>query len=278
MQMNDQLKHSALDYDAFMEVVRRRRSVRKFEHGREVDRELLLRIAEAGRWAPTGANTQCWDLIVVHDPAMRAKVFDVFLRQAKRLVAHAKGFPAVNKTYLEDAVAIFIVVADPRWKVCFPQGTSPDWVEEYDDNNEKIFLASIGAVVQNLQLATTAVGLTSAWLSGGGEATTNRELSELLGYPENMQAVGTMPVGYPRKDAGLRYRRPIEQVVHWDRYQPEQFRPQPMIDYYEANLRPFAMYRGDENMADWEDAEEKAGEWLEAFTGSHPNPGGKLPE
>ncbi len=265
------------DYPAFMNVVRRRRSVRKFEPGREVRRELLLRIAEAGRWAPTGANTQCWDLIVVHDPAIRSRVFEVFLRQAKRLVAHAKGFPAVMKTYLEDAVAILVVVGDPRWKACFPQGTSDEYREQYAANNERIYMASLGAVVQNLQLAVTAVGLTSAWLSGGGEEQTNAELAELLGYPRFMRAAATIPIGYPRADAALRYRRPLEQLVHWNRYDATKFRPREMIDYFEARLRPFAMYRGSERMEDWEDAAEKLGPWFDAFTGPAPNPSGELP-
>ena len=276
--MGESIPTTNLDYDAMLEVMRRRRSVRKFESGRRVPRELLLKIAEAGRWAPTGANTQCWDLIVVEDPERITAVLEVFLRQARRLVEHAKGFPAVMKTYLEDAVAILVVIGDPRWKACFPQGTSPEMVAEYNANNEKIYLASLGAAIQNLQLGVTAVGLTSAWLSGGGETQTNADLSELLGYPPFMEAIGTIPVGYPRKDAGLRYRRPLEQIVHWNRYDPTNFRPQAMIDHYIEHMRPFAMYRDQESPLDWDDADEKLGPWKEAFTGPEPNPSGELPE
>lgn len=276
--MGESIPNTNLNYDAMLEVMRRRRSVRKFEPGHRVPRELLLKIAEAGRWAPTGANTQCWDLIVVEDPERIAAVLEVFLRQARRLVDHAKGFPAVMKTYLEDAVAILVVIGDPRWKACFPQGTSPEMVAEYNANNEKIYLASLGAAVQNLQLGVTAVGLTSAWLSGGGETQTNADLAELLGYPTFMEAIGTIPVGYPRKDAGLRYRRPLEQIVHWNRYDPTNFRPQAMIDHYIEHVRPFAMYRDQESALDWDDADEKLGPWKEAFTGPEPNPSGELPE
>ena len=45
------------------EIMRRRRSVRQFERGRKVTRDTLLSVAESARWAPTGANSQCWDLI-----------------------------------------------------------------------------------------------------------------------------------------------------------------------------------------------------------------------
>ncbi len=253
------------NYDDIITLIRRRRSVRKFEKGKSVGRDELLRIAEAGRWGPTGANAQPWDLVIVDEPAKKQQVLDVFLRQSQRLVDHAKGFPAVKKTYLANTVAIFIVLGDPRWKACFPQATSAEWQQEYADNNDRIYLASLGAVIQNIQLGVTACGLTSAWLSGGGEDTTNRELAEVLGYPRNLEAIGTIPVGYPEKDVNLRYRRPLSQIVHWNGYDAEKIRPDAMIDHYVSEVRPFAMYRTVEDMNDWEDADEILGKWRSAF-------------
>lgn len=265
-----------IHYDELLEVVHRRRSVRRFEPGRSVPRETLLQIAEAGRWGPTGANAQHWDLIIVDDPQTRDRVLDVFLRQSQRLIDHVKGFPAVKKTYLQNTVAIFIVLGDPRYKVCFPQATTESMRAEYDKNNDAIYLASLGAVVQNIQLAVTAVGLTSAWLSGGGEETTNHELADILGYPRNLEAIGTIPVGYPEKDVGRRYRRPLEQIVHWNGYDKDKYRSDEMLEFYLNKLRPFAMYRGDEDLRVWEDCDEKLGAWKDAFTG--PAPGRDAPK
>lgn len=255
------------DYDDLIAVVRKRRSVRRFAQGQSVPRETLLRIAEAARWAPTGANSQCFEVVIVDDPDMRERVLDAFLAQSNRLIDHVKGFPAVKKTYMANTVAIFIVLADARWKAAFPVATSPEWAREYRENNERILLASIGAVVQNIQLAVTAVGLTSAWLSGGGEDTTNRDLAALLGYPDCMRAVGTIPVGVPEKDLASRYRRPLDAMVHWNGYEVDKFRPDAMVDYYVSDVRQFAMYRGEEDAADWDDAEKRLGPWRAAFTG-----------
>jgi nitroreductase len=260
------------EYDDVIQLIKRRRSVRRFEKGKVVDRDQLLRIAEAGRWGPTGANAQPWDLVIVDDAAKKQQVLDVFLRQSQRLVDHAKGFPAVKKTYLANTVAIFIVLGDPRWKACFPQATTAEWQQDYADNNERIYLASLGAVIQNIQLAVTACGLTSAWLSGGGEDTTNGELSAVLGYPPYMQAIGTIPVGYPEKDVSLRYRRPLGQIVHWNGYDQDKIRPDDMVEYYVREVRPFAMYRSLEDMNDWEDADEILGKWRPAFTSGNAKP------
>ena len=262
----------------FEDVIRRRRSVRKFEPGRSVGREVLERIVDCGRWSPSGANAQCFDFIVIDEPDLRDKVTEVFLEQAKRLVDHAKGFPAVKKSYLANTVAIVVVLGDPRWKVCFPQPTTPGMEEEYLANNEAIFLCSLGAAIQNIQLGVTAEGLTSAWLSGGGEPMTNKALSELLGYPEWMTAYGTIPIGYPAASQNRRFRRPLSQCLHWNGYEPRQYRPHAQVDFYESTLRPFAMYRDEESPESWEDRAEKLGAWDAAFTAAHPNPGGKLEE
>ncbi|MFO1114385.1 MAG: nitroreductase family protein [Beijerinckiaceae bacterium] len=260
----------------FQDVIRKRRSVRKFEPGRKVGRDVLERIVDCGRWAPSGANVQCWDVIVVDEPWVRDEVMAIFMRQAQRLVDHAKGFPAVKKTYLANTVAIVLVLGDPRWKSCFPQATSADWDSEYRANNEAIFLCSLGAAIQNIQLSVAAEGLTSAWLSGGGEEVTNSELSALLGYPSWMKAYGVVPIGYPAIDQSRRYRRPLEQVLHWNRYEPTKYRRHEQVDYYESTVRPFAMYRDDESMDQWPDKEEKLGPWLSAFTTAIANPGAVL--
>lgn len=263
---------------SFKEIVRRRRSVRKFEPGKMVGRDVLERIVDCGRWAPSGANVQCWDFIVVDEPTMRDAVTAVFLRQAQRLVDHAKGFPAVKKTYLENTVAIILVIGDPRWKVCFPQPTTPEWEAEYLDNNQAIFLCSLGAAIQNIQLGVTAEGLTSAWLSGGGEDLTNKDLSVLLRYPAWMKAYGTIPIGYPSVQQNRRYRRPLGQTLHWNRYQATQYRRHEQVDFYESALRPFAMYRDEETVDAWPDRNEKLGPWVDAFATAVANPSGVIEE
>jgi len=89
----------------------------------------------------------------------------------------------------------------------------------------------------------------------------------LLGYPDCMRAVGTIPVGVPEKDLASRYRRPLDAMVHWNGYEVDKFRPDAMVDYYVSDVRQFAMYRGEEDAADWDDAEKRLGPWRAAFTG-----------
>ena len=98
--------------ELFNDVIRKRRSVRKFESGKKISKSVLKRIVDCGRWSPSGANTQCFDFIVIDQKETLNKVTSIFLKQAQRLVDHAKGFPAVKKTYLANTVAIIIVLGD----------------------------------------------------------------------------------------------------------------------------------------------------------------------
>ena len=137
-------------------------------------------------------------------------------------------------------------------------------------------MCSLGAAIQNIQLGVTAEGLTSAWLSGAGEETTNEELSKLLGYPNWMKAYGTIPIGYPAKTQNKRNRRPLEQCLHWNKYEPKQYRTHSQVDFYESTLRPFAMYRNVEKIENWPDFKDKLGNWAYAFSSKNCNKNGKF--
>ena len=54
----------------FMTILKERRSVRKYEE-KEVPQEILDQILEAVRWSPSWANTQCWEVVVIQDSAIK---------------------------------------------------------------------------------------------------------------------------------------------------------------------------------------------------------------
>ena len=208
---------------------------------------------------------------------MREQVRQILQSQQARQRTDTGGtFPSVNKRYLQNTAAIVLVLGDRRWEVCFPRAERNERADEYLENDPNIFFSSMGAAIQNIQLATTALGLASAWLSSGGERQCADELRALLGFPMSHRPHGIVPIGYPVAGQGLRYRRPLDQIVHWNEYDPLKYRPRELIDYYLANLRAFATYRGSERMDEWDDFEERAGPWKDAFVGPVTNPGGEL--
>ena len=61
-----------MDYDGLLELVKTRRSIRRFKP-EPVPDEYINRIIEAARWAPSGFNSQPWEFVVVKKPELRAK-------------------------------------------------------------------------------------------------------------------------------------------------------------------------------------------------------------
>ena len=56
-----------------LDVITTRKSIRRYKPDPVPD-ELIWKVLEAGRWAPTGENDQPWILIVVSDPETKEKI------------------------------------------------------------------------------------------------------------------------------------------------------------------------------------------------------------
>ncbi|MPY91738.1 MAG: hypothetical protein GEV08_01350 [Acidimicrobiia bacterium] len=228
----------------FVEVAKLRRNVRSFEPGRRIAPEGLQLICEAGRWGPSGANSQPWEFVVVDDPEHLAPVAKLFAEQADRLNRYCKGFPHVHKKHwVHEASAIILLFADPRWSEAYPKALEPADDGDYVDNRTNIFLVSVGAAAQNMHLAAAALGLSTAWLSGGGEPTTAAALRGLLGVPEPLVPYATIPIGWPHRRSEDRWRRPLEDVVHSNRLDVSRVRSAADIEQYVRKERADSIYR-----------------------------------
>lgn len=189
----------------FFEVVKARRSVRRYT-GDPVSDADIQKVLEAGRWAPTGANTQPCEFIVVRDKELLESIASLVIADRERMAAYDTRFAGRRVDYLKTVSAMIVVCADPRFTEFYPLGAGRD----------AILHLSIGAVVENMFLATTALDLGTAWISirDGSE----RELRELLGIPSDMEVHVVMPLGHPGVEDKQRFRREQSEVVHQDRY------------------------------------------------------------
>ena len=135
--------------------------------------------------------------------------------------------------------------------------------QEYAENRDSILLVSVGAAVQNIQLATAAVGLTSAWLSGGGEPETAADLQTLLGFPSTHVPYGVVPIGWPHRRSESRWRRPLDEVIHWNGATLDLLRDQTHIDNYIEQERRSSIYRDAETRQAMVEGAPTAGEEID---------------
>src|SRR3972149_3349689 len=71
-----------MQIDEFLEMVRRRRSIRRFKPDPVPD-EYVDKILEAGRWAMSGSNGQPWEFLVVRDRETKGKIAQALGEKAR---------------------------------------------------------------------------------------------------------------------------------------------------------------------------------------------------
>ncbi len=166
----------------FEELVRQRRSVRRFED-RSLPPEMVDTLLEAAQWAPSGGNLQPWHFYVVEEASVREQMVDV-----------AKG-----QTFVAEAPMIIVVCADPDRSA-----------ERYHERGRTLFcLQDTAAAVQNVLLAAVHLGLGACWIGLFDE----EECSQVLSLPPHLRPVAMIPVGFPAQQPRVRPRRPIEEIV-----------------------------------------------------------------
>lgn len=172
-----------------LRAIRDRRSVRNFTSD-PVDPGHLDAILEAARWAPSGRNSQPWDLVVVKDDAIRSA-----LGAALKRITFSWGG-------LSNAPVLIVVSVN-----------TPKDPEHFVED---------GAVAaQNMCLAAQSLGLGSSW-AGVYSHDTNRNsversIANLVGLPKTHRVIAVVPIGIGRP-AKATARRPLEEIVHYDRY------------------------------------------------------------
>ena len=174
-----------------IEAIRKRRSVRKFED-RAVPDEALTDILEAVRWAPSWANTQCWEVVVISDGSTREQLKET-------VVPGNPASGAIVKAPLLLALCGKLERAGYyRGKVTTKFG---DW-----------FMFDLGIATQNICLAAHAHGLGTVIVG----LLDHDRAKEILKAPENCEMVVLIPVGYPSGGPIAPGRREIEDFTHSD--------------------------------------------------------------
>jgi len=166
-----------------MEAIRERRSVRAYQD-RPVPHEVLLRVLEAARLAPSAANRQLRKFVVVREPAARAALAEAANRQ--RFVAEAP-----------------VVIAGV--------GLAPERKMSCDIPSDPV---DVAIALDHLSLAAVEEGLGTCWIGAFDQA----QVKRLLGIPDTADVIELMTLGYPADQPRPKNRKPLEELVAWERF------------------------------------------------------------
>jgi nitroreductase len=197
----------------FIDVVMKRRAVRRFEEG-GVEREVIERIAQLAQRTPSAGFSQGQRLLVVTEPERR--------RDVARLCGEEEYEADFGMgPWISECAAQFIpCVAEAVYHRRYQEpdklqddGTEIDWPIPY-------WWVDVGATMQNVMLAAVNEGLGCGFV--GTDEAGWRQLRELLGIPDEFIPIGVMPVGRllpdVRSPSLKRGWLPFEEFAQWERW------------------------------------------------------------
>ncbi len=231
-------------YDALMETIRNRVTVRKFDPEYCVPDEHYELILEAARHGPSGANAQPWQFIVVRDGELKREISEYFVAE-QRFRAKAKmKFPTPDYRGLATAPGFIVVCSDMRWVRAFPVlNDGSDLDRMYKENAERILLQSVAASTMSAHLAAAALGYNVWWVTAIGQENAQKAMKPLLGIPDELSVLDIFLFGPAAAKPYKRWRRPLDEIAHFDRYNGEHFMSDAQLDDWIANRRHRVMYK-----------------------------------
>lgn len=176
-----------------MDIVRGRRSIRKYED-KEVSDQDLNKVLEAVQWAPSWANTQVWEVVVVKNQEIKDKLQETLSPKnpATRAVTNAP---------------VVLGVCGKLKSAGYYSGAATTELDDW-------FMFDLGLATQNICLTAHDLGLGTVIVGAFDQG----KAGEILNVPEGYQLVALVPLGYPAKVSPAPKRREISEFTHYDTF------------------------------------------------------------
>lgn len=178
-----------------LDVIKNRRSIRKYKKDQPVEEEKLKEILESARLAPSGHNLQPWSFIVIRSQEMKS----------------ALAFADHEQYWMEDVPVLIACVADIK-----------PWVGgEMIYVNEENGMMALKRVIRDTSIATTQMmleaenqGLSTCWTGWYVQ----HDVRPLLEIPEDKFVVGILAVGYGDEEPAVQKRKDFDQIVRYEKW------------------------------------------------------------
>ena len=167
----------------FFDLIEQRYSVRGYRTD-PVEDEVLQKLLEAARLAPTAANRQPFQLIVIRTASREAELRRVYDRE-----------------WFVQAPVVVCACALP----------SAAWVRRDDMNYSDV---DVTIVMDHLILAATELGLGTCWIGAFDPAAAR----EVLGLPDGVEPIAFTPLGYPSDKPRPKKRKALSELIRYERW------------------------------------------------------------
>ena len=197
----------------FYEVISKRRSIRQFE-GREIPREVLERILDAGLRAPSSNHQRRWELVtltekaIIHDLAQIVRPYPCRIKEPRtpQQEMFKIAYPR-QRSMIEECACVVL----PLFKQKYPMTEDKNGYGLMD-------YGAAWALVENMLLAATAEGLGSVVHIPVKKEP--EKIKEFLKIPDGWYLPTLVILGYASPDAEVpsQVKATVENKVHWNRW------------------------------------------------------------
>ena len=174
---------SSIDRQAYslspIELILSRRSVRRFEQ-KAIPKEVLNRILEAARQAPSAANRQPWRLIIITDDNLKSQL--------------SRGF--FNR-FIKNAPLTIVGCANTRALL------TGKWA-----------VIDTSIALENVVLAAWTLGVGSCWIGDFKE----KKIKQLLNVPSDWAIVALLALGYPAEKPKQRRKKSLKSLTSFNKF------------------------------------------------------------
>ena len=178
-----------------------RRSTRKFKD-KPVDETILNEIIEAGRYAPSGGNSQTNRFFVITDKKVLKRLAEIVQDAFRKMDTYEGMYKSLATSITLSKQGHYVFHYDPPCLIVLANK------KDYGNN-----LADVASALENMMIYANAKDLGSCWINQLrwlNENETVRELFESFGMKEEERIYGALALGYPDTKDGLPERRQIE--------------------------------------------------------------------
>jgi nitroreductase len=168
---------------SFSDLILQRYSVRAYRPN-PVEEEKLQQVLEAARMAPTAANRQPFQVLVIHTRGREEELRRIY-----------------NPKWFVEAPMVLCVCALP----------AQAWVRKDGKNYADVDAA---IVMDHMTLAATELGLGTCWIGAFDPAAAR----QVLGLPDDVQPLIFTPLGYPADQPKPKARKPLAELVRYERW------------------------------------------------------------
>jgi len=186
-------------------LIKARRTIRKYKD-KKVPREMIEKVIDAGRWAPSAHNLQPWKFVVIENKDVINKIADLLEKEARNLFS---GFNVVMKDTVENLRNAPILL------VVYSNGVISKKFDRFGPVYKKIAnmyeVQSIAAAIENMLLYSYSLNLGMTWY--GMPLFFSKKITKFLKQSGKLSAI--LSLGYPDEVPAVTRRKELTEITEY---------------------------------------------------------------